>query len=84
MMGYSDSCKDGGILASQWHLYLAQSELSELAERHGVEICFFHGRGGKVSRGAGPVHRFMQSLPPRGLAYALATVLGIPKSVPFS
>jgi phosphoenolpyruvate carboxylase len=67
MMGYSDSCKDGGILASQWHLYLAQSELSELAERHGVEICFFHGRGGTVSRGAGPVHRFMQSLPPRGL-----------------
>ena len=67
MMGYSDSCKDGGILASQWHLYLAQSELSELAERHGIEICFFHGRGGTVSRGAGPVHRFMQSLPPRGL-----------------
>lgn len=67
MVGYSDSCKDGGILASQWHLYLAQSQLSELAARHGVELCFFHGRGGTVSRGAGPVHRFMESLPPGGL-----------------
>jgi len=67
MIGYSDSCKDGGILASQWHLYLAQSQLTELADRHGIELCFFHGRGGTVSRGAGPVHRFMESLPPRAL-----------------
>lgn len=63
MIGYSDSCKDGGILASQWHLYQAQLELSRTAARHGVDLCFFHGRGGTVSRGAGPVHRFMQSLP---------------------
>jgi phosphoenolpyruvate carboxylase len=70
MVGYSDSCKDGGILASQWNLYLAQSQLTELAENHGVELCFFHGRGGTVSRGAGPIHRFMQSLPPRALSGA--------------
>jgi phosphoenolpyruvate carboxylase len=63
MIGYSDSCKDGGILASQWHLYQAQHLLSQTAARHGVDLCFFHGRGGTVSRGAGPVHRFMQSLP---------------------
>lgn len=67
MVGYSDSCKDGGILASQWHLYQAQSELSLVAARYGVDLCFFHGRGGTVSRGAGPVHRFMQSLPPGAL-----------------
>ncbi|MEN9529160.1 MAG: hypothetical protein RI932_1033 [Pseudomonadota bacterium] len=70
MVGYSDSCKDGGILASQWHLYLAQSQLTELADRHGIDLCFFHGRGGTVSRGAGPVHRFMQSLPPGALSGA--------------
>ena len=63
MIGYSDSCKDGGILASQWHLYLAQQEMQTVANKHGVELSFFHGRGGTVSRGAGPIHRFFQSLP---------------------
>lgn len=68
MLGYSDSCKDGGIIASQWHLYLAQKELVAVAMKYGVELCFFHGRGGTVSRGAGPVHRFIQSLPSGSLA----------------
>ncbi len=63
MIGYSDSCKDGGILASQWHLYLAQKEMAAIGERYGIDIIFFHGRGGTVSRGAGPVHRFLQALP---------------------
>lgn len=63
MIGYSDSCKDGGILASQWHLYLAQQEMAAVGEKYGIEIIFFHGRGGTVSRGAGPVHRFLESLP---------------------
>ncbi|MEN9826711.1 MAG: hypothetical protein RI953_2456 [Pseudomonadota bacterium] len=67
MLGYSDSCKDGGIMASQWHLYRAQSELEKIAAKHNVELCFFHGRGGTVSRGAGPLHRFVQTLPPRAL-----------------
>ncbi len=63
MMGYSDSCKDGGILASQWHLYQAQRRLTEVGRRQGVRIRFFHGRGGTISRGAGPIHRFLKSLP---------------------
>lgn len=68
MLGYSDSCKHGGILASQWNLYVAQEGLRDVAGRHGVEVCFFHGRGETVSRGAGPIHRFMESLPPRSLS----------------
>ena len=63
MVGYSDSCKDGGILASQWNLNLAQRKMSEVADAHGVRICFFHGRGGTISRGAGPINRFFHSLP---------------------
>lgn len=70
MVGYSDSCKDGGILASQWHLYLAQRELAKLAAKYDVDFCFFHGRGGTVSRGAGPVHRFMEALPAGALTGA--------------
>lgn len=64
MIGYSDSTKDGGIIASQWNLYRAQKDLQAVAIRHDVDLCFFHGRGGTVSRGAGPVHRFLEALPP--------------------
>ncbi|NRA46209.1 MAG: phosphoenolpyruvate carboxylase [Oligoflexales bacterium] len=63
MIGYSDSCKDGGIIASQWTLYQAQQEMTRIAKKYDVELCFFHGRGGTISRGAGPAHRFMQALP---------------------
>jgi phosphoenolpyruvate carboxylase len=64
MVGYSDSNKDGGILASQWHLYKAQTELEKIGRKHGVTIRFFHGKGGSISRGAGPTHYFIQALPP--------------------
>ena len=63
MIGYSDSNKDGGILASAWHLYHAQVKLAEIGKKHGVIIRFFHGKGGTISRGAGPTHWFLKSLP---------------------
>lgn len=63
MLGYSDSNKDTGILASQWILKSAQSKLVKVGEDHGVKIIFFHGRGGTVGRGAGPTHRFLEALP---------------------
>jgi phosphoenolpyruvate carboxylase len=67
MVGYSDSNKDGGILASLWHLYRAQEKLGEIGEQQGVRIRFFHGRGGTISRGAGPTHRFVRALPHQSL-----------------
>ena len=63
MLGYSDSNKDCGILASQWALHKAQSELTAAAIQRGLRLRFFHGRGGTISRGAGPTHWFMASLP---------------------
>ncbi len=63
MIGYSDSNKDCGILASQWALYKAQRELTSIGDAAGVQIRFFHGRGGTISRGAGPTHRFLDALP---------------------
>lgn len=63
MIGYSDSNKDGGILASSWYLYKAQKEITEVGDKFGIRIKFFHGKGGSISRGAGPVHWFLRSLP---------------------
>lgn len=63
MIGYSDSNKDGGIVASTWHLFYAQQKLSEVGKKHGVNVRFFHGKGGTISRGAGPTHWFLKALP---------------------
>lgn len=63
MLGYSDSNKDVGILASQWALRKTQKKLLAIGEERGIGIQFFHGRGGTVSRGAGPTHRFLEALP---------------------
>jgi phosphoenolpyruvate carboxylase len=63
MLGYSDSNKDCGILAAQFALHRAQSSLSDIGRECGVRLCFFHGRGGTISRGAGPTHWFMAALP---------------------
>ena len=63
MIGYSDSNKDGGLLCSQWNLHKAQINLSNAADKFGIKIRFFHGKGGTISRGAGPTHYFVQALP---------------------
>ncbi|MBK8094129.1 MAG: phosphoenolpyruvate carboxylase [Verrucomicrobiaceae bacterium] len=63
MVGYSDSNKDCGILASQWALHRAQAALTKTITEHGARPVFFHGRGGTVGRGAGPTHWFMEALP---------------------
>lgn len=64
MLGYSDSNKDGGILTSRWNIYKAEERLTATASELGVELCFFHGRGGTISRGGGKIHRFLDSMPP--------------------
>ncbi|MFA7387628.1 MAG: phosphoenolpyruvate carboxylase, partial [Thiohalobacteraceae bacterium] len=54
MLGYSDSCKDGGILASSWSLYEAQKKILRITGENKVRCRLFHGRGGTIGRGGGP------------------------------
>ncbi|SNR34999.1 phosphoenolpyruvate carboxylase [Lutibacter flavus] len=64
MVGYSDSNKDGGVLASKWNLYKAETALTEVGRKHDIKVFFFHGRGGTISRGGGKYHRFIEGKPP--------------------
>jgi phosphoenolpyruvate carboxylase len=63
MLGYSDSAKDSGLLASRWALQRAQVDLMRLAREAGVRLVFFHGRGGSVSRGGGKTERAIIAAP---------------------
>ena len=63
MLGYSDSCKDGGIMSSNWNLYEAQTKIISITQPKGVECRMFHGRGGTVGRGGGPTHEAILSQP---------------------
>ncbi|MBT8046817.1 MAG: phosphoenolpyruvate carboxylase [Xanthomonadales bacterium] len=64
MVGYSDSSKDSGIVASRWALHEAQRRLVEEGQTHDVRIVFFHGRGGTVSRGGGNLVNGILGAPP--------------------
>lgn len=64
MIGYSDSAKDAGKLSATWAQYKAQEKLVAIAEKHGVQLVLFHGRGGTIGRGGGPVEKAMTSQPP--------------------
>ena len=64
MLGYSDSCKDGGILASAWNLYEAQKKILAITGARGIDCRLFHGRGGTIGRGGGPTHESILAQPP--------------------
>jgi len=64
MVGYSDSNKDGGYVASRWGVARAASALAEEGDRLGVGLRIFHGRGGSVGRGGGPAAEAVLAQPP--------------------
>jgi len=71
MLGYSDSNKDGGTIASKWNLYKAEQSLSEVGRKNNTTLYFFHGTGGTISRGGGKYHRFLESMPEKTVSGTL-------------
>ncbi|NNF80093.1 MAG: phosphoenolpyruvate carboxylase, partial [Rhizobiales bacterium] len=73
MLGYSDSNKDGGFLCSSWELIKAQKSITKVCEKAGIDVRFFHGRGGSVSRGGAPTGRAIAAQPAGTVAGRLRT-----------
>jgi phosphoenolpyruvate carboxylase len=71
MLGYSDSNKDGGYLASNWSLYKAAEALLGTCRPRGVRLRLFHGRGGSIGRGGGPSYDAVLAQPPGSVDGAL-------------
>merc|ERR1711871_1861887 len=66
MVGYSDSAKDAGRLAAGWIQYEAQEQMISVAEKYGINLSFFHGKGGTVGRGGNPaLYRAVLAHPPK-------------------
>ncbi|MEM9195497.1 MAG: phosphoenolpyruvate carboxylase [Myxococcota bacterium] len=63
LVGYSDSMKRGGILASRVGVLEAMIEAGRVCRAHDIRLRVFHGRGGSVSRGGGPTHRAIAAMP---------------------
>jgi phosphoenolpyruvate carboxylase len=64
MLGYSDSTKELGYVASNWLLHRAQADLAAVADRNGIELTLFHGRGGAIGRGGGQLELAVSAQPP--------------------
>ena len=69
MLGYSDSAKDVGPLSATLLLYDAQQALAQWAAANDVRLTLFHGRGGSLGRGGGPVNRAILAQPPGSVAH---------------
>ena len=67
MIGYSDSSKDAGKICASWHQYKAQEQIIKLAKKYGIQVVFFHGRGGSAGRGGGPIQATLRSQPPNSV-----------------
>ena len=64
MIGYSDSTKDAGRVAAAWALFRAQEDVVAQCKHAGIKPTLFHGRGGTIGRGGGPIYLAILSQPP--------------------
>ena len=76
MLGYSDSSKGMGVLSSRLMIGKVVNSLDSLIEKAGYSPVFFHGSGGSIDRGGGPIAEQTAWWPPNALKHYKATIQG--------
>lgn len=76
MLGYSDSSKGMGVLASRLSIARTMRNLDMLITSYGIQPIFFHGSGGSVDRGGGSLKEQTAWWPKSALELYKATIQG--------
>lgn len=76
MLGYSDTSKRMGVLASRLAIHDAMREIVAWAKQRGKGILFFHGSGGSVGRGGGRTEERFATWPAGACAIVKETLQG--------
>lgn len=76
MLGYSDTSKRMGVLASRLAIHEAMRAINAWAEGRGLRVVFFHGSGGSVGRGGGTIEEQFATWPRSSLALVKQTLQG--------
>ena len=76
MVGYSDSAKEAGVLASRLAISEALPQLEKVCQKAGLTPIFFHGSGGSTDRGGGSIEDQTAWWPKSALRYYKVTVQG--------
>lgn len=76
MLGYSDTAKRMGVLASRLGVHDAMAALGRWARGRGLPLMFFHGSGGSEGRGGGTPEEQAATWPPDALGMVKTTLQG--------
>jgi phosphoenolpyruvate carboxylase len=76
MVGYSDSSKESGVLASRLAISKALPKLEAVCLKSGFKPVFFHGSGGSIDRGGGTIEDQTAWWPKSALMNYKVTVQG--------
>ena len=76
MVGYSDSSKEAGVLASRMAIARALPVLEGIVKKAGLTPIFFHGSGGSIDRGGGSVEDQTAWWPRSALDHYKVTIQG--------
>ena len=76
MLGYSDTSKRVGVLASRLQISETMAAIGAWAERERLRVIFFHGSGGSVGRGGGSIADRAASWPASALEVVKQTLQG--------
>ncbi len=76
MVGYSDSAKEAGVLASRLAISAALPRLEKVCTQAGLVPVFFHGSGGSIDRGGGSIEDQTAWWPKSALRIYKVTIQG--------